>query len=89
MSNGTPGKERMSIFRGTLLAVDGQFLCLGELGHLLWLDLTPKGYKELARTRLFPARETWSLAGAEPRTPLHQPAFEGLRAKYSAAAALL
>ena len=41
--------------------VDGKFLCLGELGHLLWLDLTPTGYKELARAWLFPARETWAL----------------------------
>ena len=45
---------------GTLLYVDGRFLCLGELGHLLWLDLSPTGYKELARTWLFAARETWS-----------------------------
>jgi hypothetical protein len=29
--------------------------------HLLWLDLSPKGYKELARAWLFAARETWSL----------------------------
>jgi hypothetical protein len=27
----------------------------------LWLDLSPQGYKELARTWLFAARETWSL----------------------------
>jgi hypothetical protein len=39
----------------------GGFLCLGELGHLLWLDLSPAGYKELARSWLFAARETWSL----------------------------
>jgi outer membrane protein assembly factor BamB len=57
---GTPRKERLSTFRGTLLAVDGKFLALGELGHLLWLDLSPKGYKELNRTWLFAARETWS-----------------------------
>jgi outer membrane protein assembly factor BamB len=54
-------KRRLGTFRGTLLAVDGRFLALGELGHLLWLDLSPKGYKELARTWLFAARETWSL----------------------------
>ena len=30
------------------------------MGNLLWLDLSPKGYKEVARTRLFMARETWS-----------------------------
>jgi outer membrane protein assembly factor BamB len=52
--------ERLSTYRGTLLSIDGQFLCLGELGHLLWLDLTPKGYKEISRTWLFGARETWS-----------------------------
>lgn len=48
-------------FRGCLLSVDGQFLCLGEMGHLAWLDLTPKGFKENAKTWLFPAQETWSL----------------------------
>jgi outer membrane protein assembly factor BamB len=57
---GTQNKQRISTYRGTLLAVDGRFLALGELGHLLWLDLNPKGYKELARTWLFAARETWS-----------------------------
>src|SRR5207249_2139572 len=50
-----------SIYRGSLLAVDGHFLCLGELGHLLWLDLTPKGYREVSRMQLFAARETWGL----------------------------
>ena len=47
--------------RGSLLSVDGHFLCLGEVGHLLWMDLTPKGYKQLSRTWLFPARESWTL----------------------------
>jgi hypothetical protein len=47
-------------YRGSLLAVDGQFLCLGELGHLMWLDLTPKGYREISRARLFAARESWA-----------------------------
>lgn len=54
-------KQMLSPYRGTLLSVDGQFLCLGELGHLLWLDLSPKGAKEVARTWLFAARETWAL----------------------------
>jgi len=54
-------QQLVSTFRGTLMAVDGRYLCLGELGHLLWLDLSPKGYKELARTWLFPARESWAL----------------------------
>ena len=48
-------------YRGSLLAVDGQFLCLGELGHLIWMDLTPKGYQEVSRARLFNARESWTL----------------------------
>jgi outer membrane protein assembly factor BamB len=60
-----PGQQRqrqlVGTYRGSLLAVDGQFLCLGELGHLLWLDLTPKGYKEVSRAWLFAARESWTL----------------------------
>jgi hypothetical protein len=43
------------------MAVDGAFLCIGEFGHPLWLDLTPEGYREISRTWLFPARETWTL----------------------------
>jgi outer membrane protein assembly factor BamB len=53
--------ESMSSYRGSLLFVDGQFLCLGEMGHLQWLDLTPKGYREIARAWLFAARESWAL----------------------------
>jgi outer membrane protein assembly factor BamB len=56
------GREQtVSIYRGSLLSVDGQFLCLGELGHLLWMDLTAKGCKEISRAWLFPARESCSL----------------------------
>jgi outer membrane protein assembly factor BamB len=56
------GRQQMlGTYRGSLLAVDGQFLCLGELGHLLWLDLTPKGYRQVARSWLFAARESWTL----------------------------
>jgi outer membrane protein assembly factor BamB len=61
MYQGSPRQQRMSTYRGTLLAADGGFIALGEMGHLLWLDLTPKGYKETARAWLFAARETWSL----------------------------
>ena len=53
--------QTLSTFRGSLLAVDGNYLCLGELGHLLWLDLTPKGYRALSRAWLFQARESWTL----------------------------
>jgi len=51
----------MSTYRGSLLAVDGAYLCLGEMGHLLWMDLTPDGYEETARVWLNAARESWTL----------------------------
>ena len=54
-------RQLVGTYRGSLLAVDGEFLCLGELGHLLWLDLTPKGYREVSRAWLFAARESWGL----------------------------
>jgi outer membrane protein assembly factor BamB len=54
-------QQVLGTYRGSLLAVDGQFLCLGELGHLLWIDLTPKGYKEVSRAWLFAGREAWGL----------------------------
>ncbi len=50
-----------SVFRGSLLLVDGQFLAIGEHGHLLWLELTPEGAQVLSRASLFQARETWAL----------------------------
>ena len=56
------GREQiMSTYRGSLLAVDGQFLALGELGHLLWMDLSAAGYRPISRAWLFAARESWSL----------------------------
>jgi outer membrane protein assembly factor BamB len=58
---GQQRQQLMSPYRGSLLAVDGDFLCLGELGHLMWLDLTPQGYREISRTWLFAARESWAL----------------------------
>ncbi|MCH7873588.1 MAG: PQQ-like beta-propeller repeat protein, partial [Planctomycetes bacterium] len=57
------GKERSLSFtpgRGSLLYVDGSFLCLGESGHLLQLDLSPKGPRVLQRAWLFNAPETWT-----------------------------
>jgi outer membrane protein assembly factor BamB len=54
-------QQLMGTYRGSLLAADGHFLCLGEMGHLLWMDLTPKGYREISRTWLFAARESWGL----------------------------
>ena len=61
VAGGQPQRQMVGTYRGSLMAVDGQFLCLGELGHLLWMDLTPKGYQEVARARLFAARESWAL----------------------------
>ena len=60
-SRGEKRTELLGTYRGTLLAVDGAFLCLGEFGHLLWLDLTPRGYKQISRAWLFAARESWTL----------------------------
>jgi len=51
---------RLGTYRASLLQVDGRVLCLGEFGHLLWIELTPAGYREVARTWLFPAPETWT-----------------------------
>jgi outer membrane protein assembly factor BamB len=51
----------MGLRRGNLLKVDGSWLCLGEYGSLLWMDLTPKGAKVTARHQIFLAQETWTL----------------------------
>jgi outer membrane protein assembly factor BamB len=59
--NGRKQKLTLSTLRGNLLLVDGRFLCQGELGHLLWLDLSPAGYKEVSRCRPFFGRYTWAL----------------------------
>ena len=53
-------QQLVGTYRGSLLKVDGDFLALGELGHLLWLQLGPRGYRQLSRTWLFAARESWT-----------------------------
>ncbi len=58
--NGRRRTLSASPFRGSLLAIDGRWLALGELGHLLWLDLSPDGVEMRSRAKLFFARETWS-----------------------------
>ena len=50
----------LSIGEGSLLAVDGGFLSLGDNGHLLRLDCTPGGTEVLARAALFHANESWT-----------------------------
>ncbi len=58
----SPGKVgNMSAQRASLLMVDGRCLCLGELGSLLWLNLSPEDCKIEARTQLFYAPHTWCL----------------------------
>ena len=59
--DGSSQKVKTGLLRASLLWADGHFLCVGEAGHLLWLDLTPSGYKELSRTWLFAAPETWNV----------------------------
>ena len=48
-------------FRGSLLKVDGSYLCLGEHGALAWMDLTPEGVKMVERSQLFFAPHAWTL----------------------------
>jgi outer membrane protein assembly factor BamB len=57
-----PRQRRLGLHRSQLLhfPADGRTLCLTEWGHLLWLDLNPTGYKELGKTMLFFAGETWT-----------------------------
>ncbi len=59
--NGATRQSLLGTARGSLLAVDGQFICLGEFGHLIWMDLTNEGYREVSRAWLVAARESWTL----------------------------
>lgn len=59
-NRGQPQTRRFGAYRGTLLLAGGHFLALGELGHLLWLDLSPQGCRVMSRAWLFAARETWA-----------------------------
>ena len=57
-----PGYDREVNFRlqlGSLLKVDGNYLCLSEMGHLMWMRLNPAGVEVLSRKRLFTAKQTW------------------------------
>lgn len=58
--NGSERSLSASPFRGTLMRVDNRWLAQGELGHLLWLEMSPDGVKIQSKTKLFFARETWS-----------------------------
>ena len=50
----------LGLFRCWLMPVDGKVLGLGEYGHLVTAELTPKGYREISRAWLFAAGETWT-----------------------------
>ena len=58
MENPISGR-RVLLGRASLLHAGGAFLCIGEQGTLLWLDLTPKGARVLAGAQLFSASGTW------------------------------
>ncbi|MDD4870033.1 MAG: PQQ-like beta-propeller repeat protein [Kiritimatiellae bacterium] len=45
---------------GSLIWVDGHFLCLGETGLLACLELSPKGCRIISSCRLFSASQTWT-----------------------------
>jgi outer membrane protein assembly factor BamB len=57
---GEKRRIQMELNRSHLMWVDGRALCLTENSHLLWLDLNPRGYKELSRAWLFAGAENWS-----------------------------
>jgi outer membrane protein assembly factor BamB len=48
------------IGRATLLEADGDVLCLGEWGHVLWLRCDDQGARVLARAWPFFSREAWA-----------------------------
>lgn len=59
--NKEPQDVTYTVGLGSLLAVDRALLLQGEMGHLAWLAVSGEGYRELSRTRLFRANETWCL----------------------------
>ena len=58
--NGGQRKLDLNSDRCHLLHADGTTYCLTEWGHLLTLDLSPRGMKVTSRQWLFSAGETWS-----------------------------
>lgn len=54
------GPRRIGVCRGNLILADGAFLCLGELGSLLWLDLSPAGCRVISRAQPFIATQSWT-----------------------------
>jgi len=52
--------KSFSVGEGSLLVVGDRLLCLGDNGHLLWLDPGAEGAEVLARTWLFRANKSWT-----------------------------
>jgi outer membrane protein assembly factor BamB len=50
----------ISLGHAHLIHLDGGFLCLGEDGLLMRMELSAAGFRILAKTRLFYAPETWA-----------------------------
>jgi outer membrane protein assembly factor BamB len=58
--DGKSEEQSFTVGEGSLLFADGKLLCLGDNGHLLWLEASRSGAKVLARAWLFGANETWT-----------------------------
>ncbi len=50
---------KTSAFRGSFIAADGAYICLGEMGHLLRLDMSPERCEMTHRAQLFTATESY------------------------------
>ncbi|MFQ5461226.1 MAG: PQQ-binding-like beta-propeller repeat protein [Phycisphaerae bacterium] len=60
MRNNAQQEQTVTAGRASIISADGHFLLLGEEGQLAWVDLSPQGYKELSKTTLFDAPQTWT-----------------------------
>jgi outer membrane protein assembly factor BamB len=57
------GEEKWKIpgyGRGSLIAVDGHLIVLGERGKLALVEATPASYKEVSSTQIFNSKKCWT-----------------------------
>jgi hypothetical protein len=52
---------RLGLFRGAILKLENHFICLSELGTLLKIDFSEKGWEMQNKKQLFFAPGTWTL----------------------------
>ena len=52
---------RLGLFRGAILKLENHFICLSELGTLLKIDFSEKGWEIQNKKQLFFAPGTWTL----------------------------